>query len=535
MSGPAVPPESLSCRSFVTGGTGTVVSLRRRVAPAIGLLLLSLGAATGLPARQVTEGDSLRAELARVAGAGDAVALGEAHNAYGIYLWEQAQYDSAAAHLNEARALWSEVPDSARMGRAYNSLGAVHFQWGNLGAAFESFMRSLEVRRAIGDTRGVALALTNVGLTYREWQQLDRARDALDEAVQEADRAGSPFVQGYARQVQGLVRLAAGDTEGARQAFEASMAIYLDTASGLGENERRSGWGLNQHGLARVLLAEGDAQGAVAILVELFGGSGENARTGRQAQALMHLAMAYEATGEHERAGRLLRRSLELSEEAGQRPQALEALAALATFHEERGEPGTALGYLRRLVALRDSLATQSGAQQIAAMEMRFEGERQARENMSLRETRRVQQEVIARQRLAFWLGGGLLVVSLALAGVLVRLNRQGQRHRANLASANESLEGANQELREALSQVRTLEGLIPICARCKKVRDDEGFWESVESYVSSRSHASFSHGICDECGPELYGEDWGKEKPGAQDASPPAGALPSTPDRSGV
>lgn len=55
-------------------------------------------------------------------------------------------------------------------------------------------------------------------------------------------------------------------------------------------------------------------------------------------------------------------------------------------------------------------------------------------------------------------------------------------------------------ELEEALANVRTLNGLIPICAWCKKVREDEGYWHQVEQYVSRHTAARFSHGICPEC-----------------------------------
>jgi DNA-binding response OmpR family regulator len=55
-------------------------------------------------------------------------------------------------------------------------------------------------------------------------------------------------------------------------------------------------------------------------------------------------------------------------------------------------------------------------------------------------------------------------------------------------------------ELRQALEQVRTLQGILPICMHCKKIRDDAGYWEQVEAYVSRHSDARFSHGICPEC-----------------------------------
>lgn len=55
-------------------------------------------------------------------------------------------------------------------------------------------------------------------------------------------------------------------------------------------------------------------------------------------------------------------------------------------------------------------------------------------------------------------------------------------------------------ELQEALANVKTLKGLLPICAWCKKVRDDQGYWQQIEAYVRDRSEADFSHGICPAC-----------------------------------
>lgn len=55
-------------------------------------------------------------------------------------------------------------------------------------------------------------------------------------------------------------------------------------------------------------------------------------------------------------------------------------------------------------------------------------------------------------------------------------------------------------DLRNALSKVRMLSGLIPICANCKKIRDDKGYWNQIESYIKDHSEASFTHGICPKC-----------------------------------
>jgi len=62
-------------------------------------------------------------------------------------------------------------------------------------------------------------------------------------------------------------------------------------------------------------------------------------------------------------------------------------------------------------------------------------------------------------------------------------------------------------ELQHALERVKTLRGLIPICASCKKIRDDKGYWHQVEEYIREHSDAEFSHGICKDCARELYPE----------------------------
>lgn len=66
-------------------------------------------------------------------------------------------------------------------------------------------------------------------------------------------------------------------------------------------------------------------------------------------------------------------------------------------------------------------------------------------------------------------------------------------------------MEQEQQALRQALDEVKTLRGLIPICAGCNQIRDDAGFWQRLESYFEDRSDARFSHGLCPDCARRLY------------------------------
>ncbi|MFZ2445612.1 MAG: PAS domain S-box protein [Syntrophobacteraceae bacterium] len=72
---------------------------------------------------------------------------------------------------------------------------------------------------------------------------------------------------------------------------------------------------------------------------------------------------------------------------------------------------------------------------------------------------------------------------------------------------AEEEREELLRELRETLARLRTLSGLLPICAHCKKIRNDEGYWQQIESYIQQHSGTQFSHGICPECLKKHYSE----------------------------
>lgn len=69
------------------------------------------------------------------------------------------------------------------------------------------------------------------------------------------------------------------------------------------------------------------------------------------------------------------------------------------------------------------------------------------------------------------------------------------------------SANGAHEEKDKALAEVKVLSGFLPICASCKNIRDDKGYWKQIESYISHHSEAQFSHSICPDCAKRLYPE----------------------------
>jgi uncharacterized PurR-regulated membrane protein YhhQ (DUF165 family) len=85
----------------------------------------------------------------------------------------------------------------------------------------------------------------------------------------------------------------------------------------------------------------------------------------------------------------------------------------------------------------------------------------------------------------------------------------QAQREIARRRQVEAEKEGLIEDLRRALSEVKTLRGFLPICASCKKIRDDAGYWQQLERYLQDHSEAVFSHGICPDCAKRLYPDQY--------------------------
>lgn len=93
-----------------------------------------------------------------------------------------------------------------------------------------------------------------------------------------------------------------------------------------------------------------------------------------------------------------------------------------------------------------------------------------------------------------------ILQKQMKLTDVLIVKNIESER-------LQNELEKKVEELEVSITEIRTLSGLLPICASCKKIRDDEGYWNQIEGYIQKHSNAKFSHSVCPDCSKKLYPE----------------------------
>ncbi len=91
------------------------------------------------------------------------------------------------------------------------------------------------------------------------------------------------------------------------------------------------------------------------------------------------------------------------------------------------------------------------------------------------------------------------------LLKISVKLTKISDSYQKKLMVLKDQAEEKNLELETALAEIETLSGLLPICSGCKQIRDVEGDWHQIESYISNHSQAEFSHSLCPKCFKKLY------------------------------
>jgi tetratricopeptide (TPR) repeat protein len=169
------------------------------------------------------------------------------------------------------------------------------------------------------------------------------------------------------------------------------------------------------------------------------------------------------------------------------------ALKGVADVEAARGNYRRAYEFELRHHHVRDEMFNQENAARLARLQVTHETEQQQR----LIQLQQAELAQVRTVRTALAVTAGLVLLSLGLVLARYRLKQQSEAR----------LRAQAEELQEAIGRVQTLKGLLPICASCKKIRDDNGYWTQVEQYVTAHSAAEFTHSICPSCFEGLYPE----------------------------
>jgi tetratricopeptide (TPR) repeat protein len=460
----------------------------------------------------------------------DSKLLGDALFSFGRYLYYKSIPDSALRYLDESLKIRSGLGDSSGIGKCLSHMGLAYMQLKQFPEAYRYLQKALAVQRKIGDRIEQGKILTNLGNLDRDQCVYERALEYYLEALnlyyEVEDLEGIAWLN---FSIGALYRNLKDYAQSLKYLNEA-YKYYKQIA---GVNENTGGIRICLSLLGDVYRLSGDYQRALQYLekaLELQQRSGVPIAV---AHGMRRLAQVYYGMGEYEKALAYAQQSLAIQEQQTEksglpeiyvvlantylrldnRQQAYyhllqglhkarqykakliegELLKTFADYHLKYNQPDSAYYYLSQYINLREQIFNEEVSSRIAALQVQYQLSQEEMRTTQLQQDVQIKELEIKRQTI--WrnfmsITAGLAFVLVALLVILYTIKIRD-----------------NRTIREAMAKIKTLSGLIPICSHCKKIRNDQGYYEQLEKYIQEHSEVVFTHGICPDCAEKYYSQ----------------------------
>ena len=418
--------------------------------------------------------------------AGDIAGEGEALNYIAYAFRNQSALDLARQNALESVRLFIEAGDPRGESQGYNTLGLIEADAGRFGEALAYHLKALEIRERTGDKEGLAYSFNNLGNIYRNMGEYDKALDHHRKGLALKVELGMKSSEAYSYHNMGLVYFAMGDLENALDAYRRGLEIREQI-----DDQRAIGVSLNAIGQVQ---SQNDPRAALATYQRALALRRETGDQRGEMATELNLSEVYMRMDDLDSAVVHAKRALALGEQIDAPLMQSTGLRILAEVEAARGDFGSAYQHQLEHQAARDRMFNRENADRMQRLQVAYEADSQQRQIELLRQEGALRSAELARvrtARTALAVIAALVVVSLALLYARYRLKKNSEAR----------LRAQAEELSEALARVHVLKGMLPICAWCKKIRDDNGYWTQVEAYVSDHSAAEFTHSICPSCG----------------------------------
>lgn len=410
------------------------------------------------------------------------------------------EFSMALEYANRALALGTALGDKDRMAKAHNTLGIAYTFIGVYSSALEEGLEALRLREELGHPQAISQSLNLIGVIYQHSGQYEKAIDYFNQVLKRTESGSDPKRHILAQHNLGLAQYKLGRLqESLRNHLEAlalagefkEMAYLPYAYLNLGQTYS----GLRQFGLARKYLglarAEYQKLGVRHGLAQVM-----------RATAQLHLL-----SGEPLQGIPLAKEGADLARQINSKDELKLCYELISEMYEKTGNLAESYRYFKLAVQVRETIYSVVESHKMAEVSAKLVTQKKDNEIEVLKKEQVISGLKIEKQRYSLIIlvsSTGFLAAFLLVLGTY---NRKMRQHRGLLELANNEQARINRELQDRMNEVKALSGLLPICAQCKKIRDDAGYWTQLEGYISNHSEATFSHGICPDCAEELYPE----------------------------
>jgi tetratricopeptide (TPR) repeat protein len=331
----------------------------------------------------------------------------------------------------------------------YNRIGIIYYKLSNIDQALEYFLKALKIFEESKEILKVSSLLNNIGIIYSDLNDKSSALNYYSRAIEISEEHGCFTNLANSLNNAGSIFRRTDEPQKALEYYERALEIREK----LGERWK----------IARVLTNIGmihhdmnNHEKALdcffrALEIEMEKGDNNDA-----SQTLLSISLSYASTGKYQEAYEYAGKGLAYTDRIDSPVIKKRVYQSYSEVCEIAGNFKEALEFHKKYKTLDDEIYSEDSSRKINELRVEYESDKKERE------------------------------------AEIYRLR-------------NIELAKANEELKHALAEVKHLSGLLPICASCKKIRDDHGYWKRIESYITDHSEAQFSHGLCPECMMMLY------------------------------
>ncbi len=373
---------------------------------------------------------------------------------------EAGNFAEAMSYCRKSMEIYEELGDKDGMASAHGTMASVYRSQGMIDRALEHFHESLRLKQECGAGREeLARCHFNIGACYSSLFRLDLAQSSYEFARKIWEKSGDRMKLAYLYNNIGSLYGKKEELDEAREYFQKALDIREDLGDKKGTASTLGNLGSLQEKL-------GDNESALDCFnrsLELYEEIGNRRGV---AYTCGCIGGIYTTQGRLDEAEELIIRGLSITRKLKMKDLENHCLENVTKLYEAKGDLQKALMYSRELKTCLEEHLNEKSMEKIARLQVQFETEKKEKE------------------------------------AEIYRLK-------------NVELSCMNDQLRDALTHVKKLQGMLPICANCKKVRDDDGYWQQIESYISDHSDVKITHGICPECIIKLYGKDYTMDHPG--------------------
>lgn len=395
--------------------------------------------------------------------------------------------DLAAEAVETLRPL----DDMKSLATALNNMGNCYRRTGKPLNAIKCYEEALEIQQSVENRKGAAVVHNNLGLAFRDIASYERAYSSFRQTVDIADELNNQLLRTTALSNIADVLIDQGEYRSARQHLKDNLRVNREIGRRIGEAYCLWELGRLEQKQGRFGDAEKFLRESIVLRKEL--GSYQIG------QCMFDLAELLEEDCRPQEAEKVLLEAVDLFKKVDNSPDLCLVRAGLSILriHMDKLE-----GVEEPLTDLLVVLSEMEGypdrdlrAQVLKALSECSEKKGDLLKSLEYSRAYAEEKEKLFLQR------------------QLQNITRQklradfekSENARELLEQKTVELKETNIRLQRAMERIKSLQGMLPICARCKKIRKDDGYWEQIEQYITEHSDATFSHSLCPECTRELY------------------------------